>query len=160
MTLASKFLPISALLLAAAGLIVSVIGAYFLFARPPLLSEDIRFMHLSATELVAIGPRLELWLTQVFRVMGGYALACGILTITLASTAFRARHPIAVAGAFVAGAASIGLMAAVNFAIDSNFKWELLGAALVWASSALAFGVEAWVARSATRTASGQGHTE
>lgn len=160
MTPEAKFPPVSALLLAAAGVIVSVIGAYFLFARPPLLREDISFMQLSPAELAAIGPRLELWLTQVFRVLGGFALACGVLTVTLAGTAFRTRNPIAVAGAFVAGAASIGLMAVVNFAIDSNFKWELLGAALVWASSAIAFAAEAGAARLATRTAPGPGPTE
>ena len=106
-------------------------------------------MHLSAAELAAIGPHLKPWLTQVFRVLGGYVLATGLLTIALASTGFRARRPVAVAGAFMAGVASIGLMTIVNFAIDSNFKWPLVGVACVWLMSAVAFGTEARLARSA-----------
>ena len=145
----SKSWPISSILLTAAGMLVAGIGVYFIFLRPPLLMEDIRYMHISAVELAAIGPRLEPWLTQVFRVLGGYVLATGLLTMALAVTAFRKRRPVAVAGAFIAGAASIGLMATVNFAIDSDFKWQLLGVAVVWLMSAVAFGAEAWLARSA-----------
>ena len=106
-------------------------------------------MHLSAAELATIGPHLKPWLTQVFRVLGGYVLATGLLTMALASTGFRARRPVAVAGAFMAGVASIGLMTTVNFAIDSNFKWPLVGVAFVWLMSAVAFGTESWLARSA-----------
>jgi hypothetical protein len=158
MSTGTKFLPISSMLLAAAGMLVAGIGVYFIFLRPPLLIEDIRYMHLSTAALAAIGPRLDPWLTQVFRVLGGYALATGLLTVALAATAFRARHPAAAAGAFIAGASSIGLMAVVNFAIDSDFKWQLFGVALVWSMSAVAFGAEARVARSAARTATGRGH--
>lgn len=157
MSTAAKFLPISSTLLAVAGLIVAGIGVWFIFLRPSLLIEDIRYMHLSAAELAAIGPRLGPWLTQVFRVLGGYALATGLLTVTLAVTAFQSRHSVAVVGAFIAGASSIGLMAAVNFAIDSDFKWTLFGIALVWALSAVAFGVESSIARTAARTPAGGG---
>lgn len=142
----------SSVLLALAGAIVTGIGTYFVLRRPPLLPEDIRYMQLSAAEFVVVGPRLEVWLTQVFRVLGGYALATGLLTVALAATAFRARHPVAVVGALTGGAASIGLMAIVNFAIDSDFKWFLLGAALVWALSMVAFWAEEWTARGAGST--------
>ena len=145
----SKSWPISAILMAAAGLLIAGIGVFFIFLRPPLLIEDIRYMHLSAAELATIGPHLKPWLTQVFRVLGGYVLATGLLTMALASTGFRARRPVAIAGAFLAGVASIGLMTTVNFAIDSNFKWPLVGVAFVWLMSAVAFGTEAWLARSA-----------
>ena len=67
---------------------------------------------------------------QVFRVMGGYVLAAGVL----ATTAFRASHQKGAAiGVLIGGTASIGWMAAVNFLIDSDFKWVLLGMALLWA---------------------------
>jgi hypothetical protein len=158
MSMRMKFLPISSMLLAAAGVLVAGIGIYFIFLRQPLLIEDILYLHLSTAELAAIGPRLEPWLTQVFRVLGGYALATGLLTVALATTAFRARQPAATAGAFIAGASSIGLMTVVNFAIDSDFKWQLFGVALVWSMSAVAFGAEAWVARSAARASTGRGH--
>lgn len=133
---------LSSVMLVLAGIIVAGIGLYFIAVRPPLLPEDIRYMRLSAAELEAIGPRLEEWLTHVFRVLGGYALATGALMIALASTAFRTRLTVAVAGALVGGASSIGLMAVVNFMIDSDFKWALLAGALVWALSLVVFWFE------------------
>ena len=59
--------------------------------------------------------------------MGGYVLATGVLTITLAVSAYRAHQRGAGIGASIAGVASIGWMAFVNFTIDSNFKWVLFG---------------------------------
>ena len=103
--------------------------------RPPLLPEDVRYMGLLPPEIDLIAPRLAGWLTQVFRVMGGYVFATGVLTIAIAATSFRERRLAAAVGILIAGAASIGLMAAINFMIDSNFKWVLLGMALVWALS-------------------------
>jgi hypothetical protein len=50
-------------------------GLYFILLRPSLLPEDVRYMGLSAAQLDAVRPQLEVWLTQVFRVMGGYVLA-------------------------------------------------------------------------------------
>ena len=92
-------------------------------------------MGLPALQLDIVRPRLEAWLTQVFRVMGGYVLATGVLTITLASTSFRAHHWGAAIGALIAGATSIGGMAEVNFVIESDFKWVILFMALLWACS-------------------------
>jgi hypothetical protein len=117
---------------------------YFVLLRPPLLPEDVRYMGVSAVQLDAVRPRLEAWLTQVFRVMGGYVVATGMLTITVAVTSFRRRHWIAVAGALVAGIASIVLMTVVNIAIDSDFKWALVCLAVIWAFS---FGL-LWVEKS------------
>lgn len=99
-------------------------------------------MGLSDIQLASVGPTLDLWLTQVFRVMGGYILATGVLTGTLAATAYCDYSRIAFVGAVVGGAASIGLMAFVNFAIGSDFKWLLFGMSLVWASSLVMFWVE------------------
>lgn len=58
-----------------------------------------------------------------------------MLALTLALTSFRDHHSVAAIGAGVAGGLSIGLMAAVNFMIHSDFKWVLLGIALVWGVS-------------------------
>jgi len=135
--------PVSTILLAISGILLIGVGSYFLFLRPALLPEDIRYMVLTPAELRSVGPRLAAWLTHVFRVMGGYVTATGVLALTLAVTAFRQRQPWAVAGAVVAGAASIGWMAAVNFMIDSDFKWVLLAFALIWAASIAAFALEA-----------------
>lgn len=148
----------SSTLLAVAGFIVVGVGVYFVALRPALLPEDIRFMQLSTAELSSIGPRLAPWLTNVFRVLGGYALATGLLTIALAATSFRARRPLAVAGTALGGVASVGLMAAVNFAIDSDFKWVLLGIALLWALSLVAFWIEVEVTPSELSTTPSQGN--
>ena len=99
-------------------------------------------MGLSDDQLAILRPAQELWLSQVFRVMGGYILATGVLTVTLAATAYCRHSRMAFVGAVVGGAASIGLMAYVNFAIASDFKWLLFGMALVWASSLVMFWVE------------------
>jgi hypothetical protein len=71
-------------------------------------------MQLTPEELQSVGPRLAAWLTHVFRVMGGYVTATGVLALTLAVTAFRQRQPWAVAGAILAGVASIGWMAVIS----------------------------------------------
>ena len=133
---------LSAILMAVAGTSLVLMGLYFLLLRPALLPEDIRFMALSDAQLASVRPQLEAWLRHVFRVLGGYVLATGALTITLAATAYRAHHRGAAIGALIGGAASIGLMAVVNFAIDSDFKWVLLGMALIWALSLAVFWLE------------------
>ena len=139
---ARGFWPLSSILLAAAGATLVAAGLYFSGVRPPLLPEDVRYMALPAAQFDAIRPRLELWLGHVFQVMGGYVLATGVLTITLAATSFRAHHSGAAVGALIGGAASIGWMAYVNFVINSDFKWALLGMALLWACSLILFRIE------------------
>ena len=132
----------SSIVLILAGVTLIGTGLYFILLRPPLLPEDVRFMALPAAQFDLLRPRLEAWLVHVFRVMGGYVLATGVLTVTLAATSFRAHHAGAAIGALIGGAASIGWMAVVNFMIDSDFKWVLLGMALLWAASLLLFWVE------------------
>jgi len=129
----------SSIVLIMAGVTLMAVGLYFILVRPPLLPEDVRYMALPTAQLDILRPRLELWLTHVFRVMGGYILATGVLAVTLAATSFRAHQPGAAIGALVGGVASIGWMAAVNFMIDSDFKWVLLGLALLWAGSLVLF---------------------
>ena len=121
---------LSWIVLAAAGIAVMGIGLYFIFLRLPLLPEDLRYMGLSAAQLDIVRSHFAEWLTHVFIVLGGYAMATAVLAITLAATSFRAQSRGAAVGATIGGAASIGLMAAVNFAIRSDFKWVLLGIAL------------------------------
>ena len=137
-----KIWPVSALILAAAGVAVAGMGLYFILLRPPLLPEDIRYMGFSSVQLGVVRLPLEAWLTQVFRVFGGYILATGVLTVTVAATSFRAHHRGAALGAAIGGAASIGLMAVVNLTIDSDYKWVLLAIALAWTSSLVLFWIE------------------
>jgi hypothetical protein len=132
----------SAILLAATGVTLIIAGLYFLVMRPPLLPEDVRYMNLGAAELAAVRPRLEAWLGHVFWVMGGYVVATGVLMVTLAMTSFRAHHWGAAVGVLIGGAASIGWMAVVNFLINSDFKWVLVGMAVLWAASLAVFVLE------------------
>ena len=137
-----RFWTVSSILLAAAGATLVIAGLYFILVRPPLLPEDVRYMALPTAQLDAVKLPLESWLAHVFQVMGGYVLATGVLTIALAATSFRAHHWGAAVGALIGGAASIGLMAVVNFVINSDFKWVLLGMALLWACSLALFWLE------------------
>ncbi|MDW5317636.1 hypothetical protein [Rhizobium sp. PL01] len=132
----------SALLLTMTAIIVVGIGIYFVLFRPPMLPEDVRYMQLTEADLLAVGPSLRDWLGFVFAVLGGFAMATGILMITLAAEAFRSREPIAVFGAILGGAASIGTMTVVNFAINSDFKWALLGLFALWAASLITYWLE------------------
>jgi hypothetical protein len=133
MTTRKTFKSYSASVLALSGVILVAMGAYFAFLRPPLLPEDLRFLATSSEALERAIPNLPAWLHMVFRVMGGQMVAAGLLTVYLAVTAFRVRARGAAAIALFAGLTSIGLMAVVNFAIASDFKWPLLGFALTWA---------------------------
>lgn len=131
--------PPSAIPLFLAGITLVGTGLYFLLLRPPLLPEDLRYMGLNETQLIALRPRLEVWLTQVFRVMGGYILANDVLAVTLSATSFRTYHWIAWFGALIGGGFSIGWMVIVNLIIDSDFKLALSGMAVVWAASLVLF---------------------
>jgi hypothetical protein len=137
----SRTWPPSSIVLAVAGVLLVGTGLYFIVLRPPLLPEDTRFMDVAAAQLDPIKPQLQAWLTHVFRVLGGYILATGVLTVTLAATSFRQHSLAAGVGVLIGGAASIGWMAAANFTIGSDFKWVLLAMALVWACS---LGLFAW----------------
>jgi hypothetical protein len=57
------------LLLLAVGVLTVGVAAYFLFLRPPMLPEDIRFTGVSADTLP---PQLGDWLTIVFHTLGGF----------------------------------------------------------------------------------------
>lgn len=55
--------------------------------RPPLLPEDTRFMRSSIAQIQAAVPGLEVWLTKVFTVMGGFMAGAGALTVFVATVA-------------------------------------------------------------------------
>ncbi|MDQ6647033.1 MAG: hypothetical protein M3Y93_07355 [Pseudomonadota bacterium] len=125
------------MLLAACGIILIGLGAYFAFLRPPLLPEDTRAIGATGGQITALAPGLSAWLKHVFWVIGGYMAGTGVLTMYIALVSVPGRARGAAGVATLAGFLSIGWMATVNFIIDSDFKWLLLGAALLW-------GVAAW----------------
>lgn len=99
-------------------------------------------MALPRAQFDVLRSRLELWLTHVFRVMGGYVLATGVLIGHIGrgviSSAFDARrHRRADRRRCLDR-----LDGVVNFLIDPNFKWVLLAMALLWAASLVLFWVE------------------
>src|SRR6516165_2392960 len=52
---------VSSLFLVGSGVLLIGVGFYFLFLRPSLLPEDIRYMNLTPAELQSIGSRLGAW---------------------------------------------------------------------------------------------------
>jgi hypothetical protein len=132
----------SLMMLIAVGVILVGIGVYFIFFRPALLPEDIRYMRLTDTQTSTLAPALSKWLRLVFAVLGGFASATGVLVVSIASAAFHVHSRIAVVGSAVAGISSIGLMTGVNFVIGSDFKWVLLAVLCLWIGSFVAYGLE------------------
>lgn len=125
----------SAYLLGFYGAILLGIGIFFVFFRPTLLPEDIKFMELSELQSQTFKEFSAPWLTQVFRVLGGYIFSSGTLFIYLAYKPFRMFESGSWIVAFVAGLSSIGTMTAVNFKIGSDFKWQLTLLSLIWMGS-------------------------
>jgi hypothetical protein len=132
--------PLSAWLLAIVGASMILIGAYFIFVRPPLLSEDLLYMGTSREQLQAIVPKLVLWLGWVFTVLGGYVVGTGVRLVHLALGALADRKPHAALVATLAGSFTIGLMSVVNLVIDSHFKFVLLALAAVWVAALVCYG--------------------
>ena len=108
-------------------------GLYFIFIRPPLLPEDLRYMGSSLQNVNDNIPGLANWLQKVFWVMGGYIFTTGLLTVFIAFTSFRKRMGGAFSIVALAGISSIGSMTVVNFIIGSDFRWLLLIFILPWA---------------------------
>jgi hypothetical protein len=128
-----KLQPYSATVLALGGAILMILGLYFVLLRPPLLPEDPRFMGTSMAQIQMSVPGLLIWLRRVFWVMGGYMFATGLLTFYVALTSFRVRVCGAAGVVAISGLASIGLMAAVNWMIASDFRWLILSFVVPWA---------------------------
>ena len=137
-----KLKPYSAAVLTFCGVALIGVGSYFIFLRPVLLPEDARYIGASLQQLQATAPNLLQWLSRVFWVMGGYVLTTGLLTLYVARTSFRKRaHGVSVLVA-LAGLTSVGWMTIVNFVIQSDFKWFLLGLTGLWGISLLLFWIE------------------
>jgi hypothetical protein len=133
---------LSSSLLMLFGAALVVMGLYFMLLRPAFLPEDLRFIGASQAALESAAPRLTSWLMYVFQVMGGFISTAGVLMIALAATSFRTHQRIAAVAAFIGGLGSIVWMTFINFMIDSDFKWVLLGLAIVWSCSLVLFWFE------------------
>ena len=121
------------------GLWLVALGMYFLFLRPALLPEDSRYIGGSLEIIRSAVPGLERWLGHVFRVMGGFMVATGAITVLVACRLLARRERGTLTALSAAGAASVGLMSATNFLLDSNFRWLLLVPALLWLAGLMCY---------------------
>lgn len=122
----------SSVILALGGIILMLLGMYFVFIRPPLLPEDLRLMGTTYATIQVAVPGLLVWLHRIFWVMGGFMFTAGFLTAYLAVTAFQQRARGVRFLVVLTGLTSIAFMAIVNFLINSDFKWLLLAFNLPW----------------------------
>ena len=125
-------LPLSSKVFLVFGLWLVALGLYFALLRPALLLEDPRYIGGSLEAIRAAVPGLECWLGHVFKVMGGFMLATDALTVLAVCRWLAKRERGTFAALAVAGAASVGLMSAINFLLNSDFRWLLLLPALLW----------------------------
>lgn len=126
-------------LFVACGVWLIGLGAYFIFVRPPLLPEDLRYTGANALVLHAAAPGIENWLDLVFTVMGGFMAGTGVLVMFLALRVLPQPPPGAGALLALTGALTVGLMSAVNFALGSDFRWLLVLPPALWLLALLMF---------------------
>lgn len=123
----------SRLVFVTSGIWLIGLGLYFMFFRPPLLPEDLRFMGTNSEDVQSALPGLELWLRQVFRVMGGFITATGLLAcmISMKGNALHGKWTWVVLA--MTGLFSVGTMSLINFKLDSDFKLQLVLPPFLWA---------------------------
>ena len=123
---------VSAYMLILCGVWLIGLGLYFMFLRPTLLPEDLRYMKLGTGEIQSAVPGLGSWLQKVFRVMGGFIAGTGALTLLVARSSCALRGKWNRFALAVTGALTVGLMSVTNFQLDSDFKWILLIPSMLW----------------------------
>jgi hypothetical protein len=119
--------------------ILAGMGVYFIFIRAPLLPEDFSYIDTTATEITNSLPGLPIWLKKVFIVLGGYIFTTGLLICYIAISSGSERSIGLFITVFFSGLSSIGLMTAINFIIDSDFKVMVLLFTLPWIISLVAY---------------------
>ncbi len=124
--------PASTLFLSIGGLLLGLMGLYFVFLRPSLLPEDAIYIGTSLSEMHSNIPGLSTWLNKVFFVLGLDIFTTGTLIIYLAQTSFRMRMNGVFLMVLLSGLTSIGAMTAVNFILQSDFRWVLLSFTIPW----------------------------
>ena len=124
--------PVSSWMLIACGVWLVGLGFYFIFLRPPLLPEDLRFMGTTLAQIRMAVPGLESWLEKVFTVLGGFMAGAGVLSVFVAAVAMPTRSKSKSWAIALSGLLTVTLMSATNFALHSDFRWLLLVPALVW----------------------------
>ncbi len=116
----------------ACGIWLIGLGGYFMFARPPLLPEDERYMGSSVIQVEMLLPHLASWLRSVFTVMGGFIAGCGVLIILVSVRAVPQNLKGTGAALACVGLLTVVTMSWTNFVLDSDFKWLLLAPVVGW----------------------------
>lgn len=78
-------------LLGVVGVLTVGLGLYFLFVRPAMLPEDLRFTGVKPEQLPA---KMSEWLTIVFRTWGGFMVGLGVVLMGVAAYFVSARKAI------------------------------------------------------------------
>jgi hypothetical protein len=102
------------------------LGLYFIFVRAALLPEDVRYTGADLQALESVAPHLGDWLGKVFTVMGGFMAGTGMLVAYFGWTLMPSRPRGATLALALVGALTLVLMSAVNFALQSDFRWLLV----------------------------------
>jgi hypothetical protein len=126
-------------LLTACGVWLVALGLYFIVLRPPLLPEDPRFIGATLAQLREAAPGLERWLHIVFTVLGGYMVGSGVLTLFLVRAAMPQRLNGTAWALCIAGLSTVVLMSAMNFVLQSDFRWVLVVPAAIWVVGVAAY---------------------
>jgi hypothetical protein len=121
------------------GIILIGMGCYFVFLRPVLLPEDLKYMNTSEVEINNHLPGLTHWLQKVFIVLGGYIATSGSLMLYFGIAKDYQRSILLFFLILMSGLTSIVMMTAINFIIDSDFKWLLLLFTTPWIFSLLTY---------------------
>lgn len=115
------------------------LGLYFIFVRPALLPEDIRYIGADVKALLTVAPHLGDWLSKVFTVMGGFMAGAGVLIAYLGWQILPSRPRWATFVLLLVGALTLLLMSAVNFALHTDFRWLLAAPPVAWFAAVWAY---------------------
>jgi predicted membrane channel-forming protein YqfA (hemolysin III family) len=117
------------------------LGIFFMFARPSLLPEDLRYLGISGNQVEVILPNLVSWLQRVFTVMGGFIAGCGVLT-TLVGIRLVPRSTHGTGSSLgCVGLLTVVAMSWTNFMLDSDFRWLLVLPVIAWSLGLISYGV-------------------
>jgi hypothetical protein len=128
----STLLRLSVLTFIACAIWLIGLGGYFIFVRPPLLPEDLRYLHESAGQIAMHMPLLTSWLDKVFFVLGGFIAGGGCLLLFVAIHVLPQRLPGTSIALGCTGSCTVASMSYINFSLASDFRWLLLSVALTW----------------------------
>jgi hypothetical protein len=135
-----------ALLLVVLGVLTLGTGLHFLFVRPPMLPEDVRF---TGIEPRLLSPRMLEWLRVVFRTWGGFLAGFGVLLASVGAHLLTRRPAPLYIGTALAVSVAFGGFLASNIQLQSDYLpfIGLLFMMAVSAAACLLAGTDGWAGR-------------